>query len=90
MFLNCKFNFAIEKIRGLFVFLYIFVISIEVIVKDISDEIMIVKGGSQEIHVSSAQKGASVIVDTARPDVTRFYVLDLLGNRIEFMEHENR
>ncbi|SFI31215.1 MULTISPECIES: VOC family protein [unclassified Bacillus (in: firmicutes)] len=36
------------------------------------------------------QKGVAVIVDTARPDVTRFYVLDPFGNRIEFMERKNR
>ncbi|MFD0770055.1 VOC family protein [Bacillus sp. CGMCC 1.60114] len=34
------------------------------------------------------QKGVSVIADTARPDVTRFYVLDPFGNRIEFMERK--
>ncbi|MCP1124487.1 VOC family protein [Bacillus sp. 3103sda1] len=34
------------------------------------------------------QKGVSVIVDTARPDVTRFYVSDPFGNRIEFMEQK--
>lgn len=32
------------------------------------------------------KKGVSVIEDTARPDVTRFYVFDPFGNRIEFME----
>lgn len=35
------------------------------------------------------QKGVAVTVDTARPDVTRFYVLDPFGDRIEFMEREN-
>lgn len=35
------------------------------------------------------QKGVSIIVDTVRPDVTRFYALDLFRNRIEFMERKN-
>ncbi|MEH6889596.1 VOC family protein [Bacillus sp. JJ864] len=35
------------------------------------------------------QKGVSVTVDTARPDVTRFYIVDPFGNRIEFMERKN-
>ena len=44
----------------------------------------------EDFQENITQKGVSVIVDTARPDVTRFYVLDPFGNRIEFMEHKDK
>lgn len=42
----------------------------------------------EEFQQVLTKKGVSVLEDKARPGITRFYVFDPFGNRIEFMENK--
>lgn len=44
----------------------------------------------ESLQESLIQRGISVIEDKARPNVTRFYVFDPFGNRIEFIEENSQ